>query len=1038
MNYPKLARRIPIICKKHSLVLLLTIAVSVISLPASQWVKTAKDPEMGWRLMVDGKPMAIHGVVWSFTPIGENYSFDLWSQSRSYIKAMIDTDGALMQEMGVNVIRVFTDVPPEWVTYLYQQYGIYTVVNDLFGRYGMMVDGRWQGQTNYASLRTRELILEQLSENIKRYVDVPGVLFYLLGNENNYGLEWDSDRIENLPVGQRLEIRAGYLYSLFEEGIQIVKDIDPTKPVGIVNGDIQYLNIIKALTPSLDILGVNTYRGKAAHELFYESVDGTLNVPIVFTEFGADAFNVVEGEEDQYNQALYIKSQWEEIYRQSYGKGGIGNSLGGFVFEWMDEWWKTGMTSELDIHNESGSWSNGAYAYDSSQEENNMNEEWFGIVAQSPVKRDGIHQRRPRAAYYLLQDLWKLNQFDSTTEDVDAHFARSIRPYVNRAEIAALKKETRQQNFITSRGQVKIVGTGDFNNKGMNDQGLESISTSSGQWAYLGLDLKLSEALKAGLTFRVQGGVPNTVFEQEEYSRYGSYSLSADSLTDPNNPTNDPKLPDQDWSPVNPLQIYDGYLNWETRYMDFDFYYHNGHEDWANEGDYFHLLPESFDFFGMDKEGSRAPFGAEFTGKEFLDGFKIYGGPEIYWGASPQLMAKYYYKGERLSFSIMHNEVLPDEDSSTGKTKPSSRRTSAWVGLNFSPWVNIGLGGLFSGMDQIGESYNHVTKDSSGKYSDVGSQKITALDTLAGKIDLSSNIFLYTKIFARYTLAGRVAEAASYITRDGTQMADVGTGNRHEFEGGFTFQYGGFSLTPKFLARVPLSHPLSFHELGTIPRNPLTTPFAVYRNREAYQAELILTIDPTGDTYFHDWNNKERENAVLAGYLSFLYSFYEGPTDKNTYKDRYGTTYAFGSGLPEVYNLWSAKGRIVWNAAPRARLIAEFRLGTGQSHGEDDRLVTYGGGTLSARLNHWLISSSIDFNSWGHEDWYRQFNITYPLQWTLDISRGFELPSFLDTKNRIGIRWKGRTYDEYAPDNETNNGLNSWRMEVLMYLSVSW
>ena len=248
---------------------------------------------------------------------------------KAYIKAMIDTDGALMQEMGVNVIRVFTDVPPEWVTYLYQQYGIYTVVNDLFGRYGMMVDGRWQGQTNYASLRTRELILEQLSENIKRYVDVPGVLFYLLGNENNYGLEWDSDRIENLPIGQRLETRAGYLYSLFEEGIQIVKDIDPTKPVGIVNGDIQYLNIIKALTPSLDILGVNTYRGKAAHALFYESVDGTLNVPIVFTEFGADAFNVVEGEEDQYNQALYIKSQWEEIYRQSYGKGGNRQLSGG-------------------------------------------------------------------------------------------------------------------------------------------------------------------------------------------------------------------------------------------------------------------------------------------------------------------------------------------------------------------------------------------------------------------------------------------------------------------------------------------------------------------------------------------------------------------------------------------------------------------------------------------------------------------------------------------------------------------------------------
>jgi beta-galactosidase len=97
----------------------------------------------------------VHGIVWTFVPIGENYSYILWNQSDEYIRTLIDTDAELLKAMGVNVIRVFSDVPPQWVQYLYQRHGIYTVVNDLFGRYGMTVDGRWLGRTDYSDMRTR-------------------------------------------------------------------------------------------------------------------------------------------------------------------------------------------------------------------------------------------------------------------------------------------------------------------------------------------------------------------------------------------------------------------------------------------------------------------------------------------------------------------------------------------------------------------------------------------------------------------------------------------------------------------------------------------------------------------------------------------------------------------------------------------------------------------------------------------------------------------------------------------------------------------
>ena len=564
----------------------------------------------------------------------------------------------------------------------------------------MTVDGRWHGGTDYSDMRTRGQVLKELERNISRYKDVPGVLFYLLGNENNYGLEWESDAIEDLPVGQRLETRAGYLYSLYEEGIQLVKEIDPTKPVGIVNGDIQYLNIIEALVPSLDILGVNTYRGDAAFDLFYESVQQTLNVPIVFTELGADAFNAISGQEDQYAQARIIKSQWKEIYEQSYGKGNYQNCLGAFVFEWMDEWWKHGMTGGLDIHDELGTWNNGAYRFDAAPGVDNMNEEWFGIVAQSLITVDGIHSRVPRMAYYVLRDLWQLDQIRSTPEEVARHFdGFDEERYLARGEGNSLMNREKENPLVKVTGSITAMSKGTLNDFDWENNRREGIEMSRGEWAYLGLETAPLENLTAGLTLRLQGDVPTTAFENEEYTRYGSLYVDNSVLSDEEGGSVSSDEPLQ----TQPLaEIYDGWFTYEQDSFSLDGYYHNGHTDWVAEGDFFNLLPESFDFLGMDLDNSKAPFGLEFTGKERLEGLKIYGGPEIYWGADPQIMAKYYRSGKIFSLSLMADEVLAYEDPEIA-AGGYSRRASLAAGLNLSPWLSVNAGALYSGEEKIGK-----------------------------------------------------------------------------------------------------------------------------------------------------------------------------------------------------------------------------------------------------------------------------------------------------------------------------------------------
>jgi hypothetical protein len=93
---------------------------------------------------------------------------------------------------------------------------------------------------------------------------------------------------------------------------------------------IYLLNIIKAECPDIDILGTNVYRC-FFWRCFHKS-KGELNKPILFTEFGADAYNTLNNAEDQKSQAYYLAGSWKEIYENAAGLGKAGNSSRRFYF----------------------------------------------------------------------------------------------------------------------------------------------------------------------------------------------------------------------------------------------------------------------------------------------------------------------------------------------------------------------------------------------------------------------------------------------------------------------------------------------------------------------------------------------------------------------------------------------------------------------------------------------------------------------------------------------------------------------------------
>lgn len=357
----------------------------------------------GGRLLVDGAPYTVRGVNWACYPVGTNYAYNFWDEPDSVVTAQLDYEMGLLRDMGVNTVRIYAGIPPRWITYIWEHYGIRTMVNCTLGRYGVRVRGDWDPHTDYADADVCLQLVEEAGAMAETYRGTAGLLCYLLGNENNYGLFWDGPETEDIPVPDTLSTeRAIALYAAVNESAKAVKAVDPQSLVTLVNGDVLFLDLVETLCPDVDILGVNTYRGPSFTDLF-DTVAGRSSKPLLLTEFGSDAYNVLLEAEEQDGQAAIDLANWQEILAEY----NAGRCLGGFTFQFSDEWWKHGQDVRLDEHDTEPSWHNGGYAFDYVRGRENMNEEWFGLCAKRPSSSTlRLYDLAPRKAYFALQALF--------------------------------------------------------------------------------------------------------------------------------------------------------------------------------------------------------------------------------------------------------------------------------------------------------------------------------------------------------------------------------------------------------------------------------------------------------------------------------------------------------------------------------------------------------------------------------------------------------------------------------------------------------
>jgi hypothetical protein len=1004
--------------------LLIALPAGALARPDLPEIKVVAD-DSGSRLQVDGNDFMVYGMNWGYMPIGENYTYDFWGQSDDIIEAALAKEMSLLRDMGVNTIRHYVGMPPRWITYVYETYGIYTVLNHTVGRYGLTLDGAWLPQTDYSDPRVRDFLKADVAALVEEYRDTPGMLMLLLGNENNYGLSWSSFEIEALPEGERNAARARHLYSLFGEIIRDVKRQDPDRLVAMANGDLQYIDIIAEECRGLDVFGSNVYRGISARD-FFQVVHDKLGVPTMFTEFGADAFNAITMREDQATQAYYLIGQWREIYEQSAGKGRVGNAIGGLIFQWSDGWWKYKQEERLNIHDTNASWPNDAYPEDYREGDNNMNEEWWGITAKGFTDPRGIYDVYPRAAYFALRDAFRLDPYapDTDIDRIRQHFD-AIQPMgavlQARGDAASLQGDMLSKVRVSGlRMEFETYSTG---GKNISTPAVEQPQTSypsfrgfdNGQSFYADIEAKPSDAVVGQLSLNVLGRVPKNPIDEIFYENRGRPRTIEDSNGDL-----------VEIESLERVKVYNASVTWDDRWFQLDGFSRTGHLHWQYEGDFFGLYRDAYYGENLDIYNGEAPVGFEIAGKKAFRGLKVAFGPQLWWGANPALFVKYQRSFAGAEWTGIFQEDFAQQTQLTSSVAipiRSTRKATLQMQTRIGPFDFEG-GPIWSGQPREGETFQLLNDNSPDRGAvvdplDVRQDTIKPEDTLGikGKLTWQKGRWNW---YGQGAYMGLVADAGptAIPTYTGWGLKDSGSGNQINGLTGLAVTMGKWQVGPNFLVQRPIVGPMPHSEdlAGTAgrPRNVRDDPFAVRYNRETTAGEIMLTYDPTPATWMWAWDSDVREDARLAASVGFIYKRHHTTADAGLFISDVNTVYAHPGGTP-ARDLWEVRARIVNRVGTGARMISHVFFGNAEPRGDNLRLVKRFGVESRIAWPAVALAGHLKFNDYGPYDYHQDFNLTFPLQLMADLSYNLGKPKWFGLpQTRLGVRGTYRTLDRYS------------------------
>ncbi len=378
-----------------------------------------------WQILVDEAPYMVKGLTympvrvgnsphegtmedWMLSDLNKNGKtdgpYDAWVDKNLNNEQDPDEpivgDFQLMKEMGVNTLRLYHHASSKEVLRdLYQNYGIRVMIGDFIGMYNVGSGAKWEEGTDYRDPKQQENMLESIRKMVLEHKDEPYVLFWVLGNENNYGgVEGDVGGKGNAAL------YPDAYYTFVNRAAKLIKELDPTRPVALCNGDLYLLDQVAKYAPDLDIYGMNTYRGPYGFgKSLWHDIKQNFDRPVLVTEYGCPAFHPGKSlKEAEKEQAQYNEEAWLDMEYNSAGSG-AGNSIGGILFQFEDGWWKSGQPPTFSpyIHETLGQFPGpfpAGWFY----------EEWFGVTSQGSGKHSP-YMRQLRESYFMFQELWTKN-----------------------------------------------------------------------------------------------------------------------------------------------------------------------------------------------------------------------------------------------------------------------------------------------------------------------------------------------------------------------------------------------------------------------------------------------------------------------------------------------------------------------------------------------------------------------------------------------------------------------------------------------------
>jgi hypothetical protein len=335
--------------------------------PTPKPVSTGNVRVVGKELYVGGRHFKARGVGYQPVPIGSPISRAILDFIYTDPE-ILARDMALLRGMSVNTIRLWSEAPDTTLLDACYNGGVDPIY---------VVMGFWvplYAGVDYSDPATAAFIEADFRDYVIQFKDHPAVLAWGIGNENN--LAYGGNVADWFALANDLALAA---YT--EEGASY-------HPTVVINGGMRHfgdtaLGSDDVSLDYVDMWGHNAYPGYD-FRCYFDYFDRLSAKPLLFTEFGIDAYDNQAGGEYQSVQADYVVQQWRQLEARS---------VGATVMAYSDEWWKADDPNNHDL---------GGYATHL-HPDGFSNEEWWGVVwvEDNGTSPDILH---PREVYYALGD----------------------------------------------------------------------------------------------------------------------------------------------------------------------------------------------------------------------------------------------------------------------------------------------------------------------------------------------------------------------------------------------------------------------------------------------------------------------------------------------------------------------------------------------------------------------------------------------------------------------------------------------------------